>query len=459
MKKQNILIIGAGLCGSALALRLAQRGHQVQLIEKRPDLRKANIAAGRSINLALSDRGITVMKLTGLEEKIKKLCIPMYGRMIHEADGHSFLSRYSGLQNEYINSISRSGLNALLLDEAEKQKNVEISFNLGCTAVDLENAKATFEDPKTHKTCTKSADLIIGTDGAGSVVRQSLLFKKELLFNFSQKFLQHGYKELHIPAGNNGEFQLEKNALHIWPRGKNMIIALPNLDGSFTVTLFMSFKEGKDSFQNLDCVEKVRQYFKDNYPKAYKLMPNLEELFFENPTSPLGMVKCSPWHYKGKTLIMGDAAHAMVPFYGQGMNASFEDITVLDQVLDEEHPHWESVFETYEKRRKKDADAIVDLSLDNFHEMKEDTASPLFQKKRKLETAFEMEHPTAYSAKYRLVAFQEDIGYQEAMLRGRAQDKALLKLLAEGTITEELTALEEKIKLVKKTSEEILKQG
>lgn len=455
---QNILIIGAGLCGSLLALRMAQRGHRVQLIEKRPDLRRTKLAAGRSINLAFSNRGAKAMRLAGIEEQVKSICIPMHGRMIHEKNGHTFLSPYSGLADEYINSISRPGLNALLLDEAEKMPNVAITFNLDCVDVDLENATARFKKFNTDEVVEKSGDIIIGTDGAGSVVRKTMFLKRDFLFNFTQNFLQHGYKELYIPAGESGAFLLEKNALHIWPRGENMIIALPNPDGSFTVTLFMSFKTAQHNFENLNTVEKVTAYFEEYYPDALAVMPNLDKLFFENPTSPLGLIKCSPWHYAGKTLLMGDSAHAIVPFYGQGMNASFEDITVFDEILDDNLESWEAVFEAYEKRRKIDTDAISELSLDNFHEMKEATASPLFQRKRKLETAFEKEHPELYSGKYRLVTFQEQIGYHEAMKRGRAQDKALLKLLAEGEISDELTDLTDKIALVKTTSEQLLKK-
>lgn len=452
---QNILIIGAGLCGSLLALRLAQRGFKIKLVEKRPDLRKTDIAAGRSINLAISDRGIKAMTLVGLEKKLEKLCIPMNGRMIHNEEGQTFLSPYSGKKEEYINSISRTDLNALLLNEAEKMPNVEIEFNLDCKNVDFENTKVIFQDFNTKKSVEKSADVIIGTDGAGSAVRENMEKDKSLKFDLWQDFLQHGYKELSIPAAADGGYQIYKNALHIWPRGKNMLIALPNLDGSYTVTLFMSYKDGEDSLENLDSVEKVEAYFKKYYPDALKLMPDLGKDFFENPTGPLGTVKCSPWYFKGKTLLMGDSAHAIVPFYGQGMNASFEDVTVFDEILDENQDSWETVFSTYESKRKIDTDAIADLAIDNFHEMKEATASPLFQKKRKLETAFEQTYPEQYSSKYRLVTFQEEIRYSEAMKKGRAQDKAMLKLIADGKITDEQT-LEEKLDLVKKTTDRFL---
>jgi len=340
-QKEHILIIGAGLCGSLLALRLAQRGYQVELMEKRPDLRSTDISAGRSINLAFSNRGIKAIKLVGLEEKAMKLCIPMNGRMIHDKEGNTFLSPYSGLEKEYINSISRTDLNALLLDEAEKMPNVSITFNQECLKVNLEEPSAEFQDYQTKEKQTRKADLVIGTDGAGSILRKSMMEDHSFLFSYSQEYLQHGYKELSIDADKNEGFQIYKNALHIWPRGENMVIALPNLDGSFTVTLFMSYDEGKDNFKSLDSVEKVEAYFRENYPDALKVMPNVGKEFFENPTGPLGTVKCSPWHSHGKTLLMGDAAHAIVPFYGQGMNASFEDVVVFDELLEKHTGNWQ----------------------------------------------------------------------------------------------------------------------
>jgi len=435
---QNILIIGAGLCGSLLALRMAQRGYNVTVYEMRPDMRKTDISAGRSINLAFSDRGNKGMKLVGLQDKVKSLCIPMNGRMLHDKDGNIFLSNYSGRDYEYINSISRGGLNALLLDEAEKHPNVNIHFNKKCTSVDFENTTAHFQDYHTSSNFIEDADCIIATDGAGSALRKSYFLEKKFLFSFSQQWLSHGYKELSILPTENGDYKTYKNALHIWPRGDFMLIALPNLDGSFTVTLFLSYDDGKYNFNNLTTPEIVTEFFQKEFPDALELMPHLKEEFFENPTAPLGTVKCSPWHYKGNTLLMGDSAHAIVPFYGQGMNASFEDVVVFDAVLDEFENHgWEKVFSEYESARKKDTDAIADLAIDNFHEMKDHVANPVFQDKRKIEMALEKEFPQTYASKYSLVTFNEHIGYREAMLRGRAQDKAILNLLSDGAITVE----------------------
>lgn len=434
-KQQNVLIIGAGLCGSLLALRLAQRGYNVTVFEKRPDLRKVNISAGRSINLAFSNRGNKAIKLVGLEEKVKQLCIPMHGRMIHDAQGNTFQSNYSGRAHEYINSISRGDLNALLLNEAEKHKNVSIHFNKKCVSVNFENTTALFKDYKTKAEFIEDADVIIGTDGAGSVLRKSYYLGKKFLFSFSQDYLTHGYKELSILPKANGNYKLHKNALHIWPRGSFMLIALPNLDGSFTVTLFLSYSEGTYNFNNLNTDEKVLQFFKKQFPDALAQMPNLLDDFNNNPTAALGTIKCSPWHYKGNTLLMGDAAHAIVPFYGQGMNASFEDVVVFDTILNKNLGNWEATFEAYEKARKKDTDAIADLAIDNFYEMRDHVANPIFKDKRKIEMALEESFPKAYASKYSLVTFNDTIGYNEAMKKGRAQDKAILNLLSNKAIS------------------------
>lgn len=446
--RQNVVIIGAGLCGSLLALRMAQRGYNVTVYEMRPDMRKTDIAAGRSINLAFSDRGNKGMKLVGLEDKVKTLCIPMNGRMLHDKDGQTFLSNYSGRDYEFINSISRGGLNALLLDEAEKHDNVTIYFHIKCHSVDFEQTTARFENLKTQEVFVEDADVIIATDGAGSALRKSYFLERKFLFSFSQNWLTHGYKELTILPADDGGYKTYKNALHIWPRGDFMLIALPNLDGSFTVTLFLAYEGGTYNFNNLTSPERVEHFFKEEFSDALAIMPNLVEDFFNNPTAPLGTVKCSPWHYKGNTLLMGDSAHAIVPFYGQGMNASFEDVVEFDAVLDEFEGDWEKVFSEFEKARKKDTDAIADLAIDNFHEMKDHVANPLFQEKRKIEMALEHTFPNEYASKYSLVTFNETIGYRDAMLRGRAQDKAILNLLADNKITASTETSRENLRAV-----------
>ena len=301
----------------------------------------------------------------------------------------------------------------------------------------------------------EDADVIFATDGAGSAMRKSYYLSRKFLFSFSQDYLTHGYKELSILPTETGDYKTYKNALHIWPRGSFMLIALPNLDGSFTVTLFLSYDEGEYNFNNLTTPELVAEFFKKEFPDTLELMPNLADDFFENPTAALGTVKCSPWHYKGNTLLMGDAAHAIVPFYGQGMNASFEDVVEFDAFLEEHQGNWEDTFKAYEKGRKKDTDAIADLAIDNFHEMKNHIANPKFQEKRKIEMALEKEFPNTYSSKYSLVTFNENIGYREAMLRGRAQDKAILNLLSEGKIKAE-GDLKQILDKVKQETEAIL---
>ena len=454
--KQHILIIGAGLCGSLLALRMAQRGYKITLVEKRPDLRAVHQDAGRSINLALSDRGLKGMRLVGLEDRVRELCIPMNGRMLHDKESNTLFSPYSGRENEYINSISRTDLNILLLNAADEYDTLQVLFNQSCTQVDLKNATATFQDYKTKKEQTIIADIILGTDGAGSAVRKSMYMSRDFLFSFSQDYLGHGYKELTFPPAEGGGYRTDKNALHIWPRGRDMIIALPNLDGSFTVTLFIDYEDAPDSFASLNSPEAITEYFTRQFPDAVPMMPELVKEYEDNPVGPLGTIKCHPWNAFGKVCLLGDACHSIVPFYGQGMNASFEDVVVFDEILHiYESQGWETVFKEFEKKRKPDTDAIADLAVDNFHEMKEHTAHPMFQEKRKLETAFEKEFPKEYYSKYSLVTFNEHIGYREAMIRGRAQNKAILNLMDDGMLPDSLS-LKAKLKIVQEATAAII---
>ena len=463
MKKEDkVLIIGAGLCGSLLALRMAQRGYKVEVYESRPDLRKVDISAGRSINLALSDRGLKALRLCGMEEKAREICIPMYGRLMHDTKGNTFASNYSGREGEYINSISRGDLNAILLDAAEEHENVTIYFNSGCKKVDIENNIAHFKSYETNEKYIVKADVIFGTDGAGSSLRKSYVSERKFLFSYSQNYLNHGYKELEIPADKNGNHQISKDHLHIWPRGDFMLIALPNMDGSFTVTLFLSYDEGEYNFNNLTTEEKITAFFEQEFPDALALIPNIKEEFANNPTGPLGTIKCSPWFYQNKTLLMGDSAHAIVPFYGQGMNASFEDVFVFDEILNQDLGDWNAVFKAYQKARKHDTDAIADLAIDNFYEMRDHVANPLFKEKRKIEMDLEKHFPSQYSSKYSLVTFNENIGYNEAMQRGRAQDKALLNLIADDKVHTNLEMTKDELavilKKVEQQTKEILKE-
>ncbi len=423
----KIVIVGAGLAGTLLGIRLAQRNHEVYIFERRPDLRKVTQDAGRSINLALSDRGLKALRMIGLEEKVREYVIPMYGRMIHRSGREPELFRYSGRKQDWINSVSRPGLNALLLEKAESYPNISINFNCSCLEADPESGKVRFYDRIAEEEFDMEASVIFGADGAGSAVRQSIFkYSNKYRFNFSQQFLSAGYKELEIPAGSNKTHRIEKNALHIWPRGKFMLIALPNLDGSFTVTLFLPF-EGAQSFSKLDSDAAIQSFFSTNFPDAFAHMPNLIQDFHDNPTSALGTIKCYPWQVNSTILLIGDAAHAIVPFYGQGMNCAFEDSVIMDKYLDQYGNDWRRVLDGYQSERRQDTDAIADLAVDNFYEMGAHTADPVFNRKRKIELTLEQIFPEYYS-KYSLVTFREDLPYHEAMQLGRKQDAVLMDI-------------------------------
>ncbi|GMN09314.1 NAD(P)/FAD-dependent oxidoreductase [Croceitalea sp. MTPC9] len=455
-RKEKILIVGAGLCGSLLAIRMAQRGYEVEVHERLPDMRKIPLAGGRSINLALSDRGLKAIKSAGFKEEILEECIGMEGRMIHGIDGEERFSKYSGREGEKINSVSRTGLNITLLDKADEFDNVTIHFNSKCVNIDLDNATGSFINFKGKKIQVK-ATIVLGTDGAGSVVRKSMMSRTpELLFNYSQNFLRSGYKELEIPATDTGGYRLDKNALHIWPRGKFMMIALPNLDGSFTVTMFHPY-EGESGFNTLNTEEKVLGFFKKYYPDSLKHFPNLTEEYFNNPVGMLGTIKCYPWQAFGKTLIMGDAAHAIVPFYGQGMNASFEDVRIFDEMVEKHNGNWEALFKEFQEERVNNTNAIADLAVDNFYEMQDKVADEVFIRKRKIEMQLEQTYPDYYS-KYSLVTFQENLSYREAMIRGRKQDELLLKICSDSDWEKiSLDSIYQKLKKVNYS--DILKYG
>ena len=427
LKKEKIIVIGAGLSGPLLAILLAKRGYDVSMYERRPDMRLSQIPAGRSINLALSNRGILPLKKIGMDDVVLKETIAMHGRMIHDVKGNTNLQPYSGRQGEYIYSVSRGGLNMRLMDEAERN-NIPIYFNRRCTHADLDSGEVTFLEETTGKETRDKADVVIGTDGAGSAVRSAMLKQSSRFrFNFSQEYLEHGYKELRIPPGRAEElFRIEKHALHIWPRGGFMLIALPNFDGSFTVTLFHYYK-GEFGFDALNSAEKIMQFFTEEFPDSIPHMPELTKDFMENPTGTLATVKCYPWQANHKFLLLGDAAHAIVPFYGQGMNCSFEDCLILDTVLEEHSGDWSKTMEDYQKRRKPDTDAIADLAIENFYEMRDHVANATFVKKRKLEMKLEQTYPDYYS-KYALVTFREDLPYAVAKKRGTKQNEILLEL-------------------------------
>jgi len=426
--KKKIIIVGAGLCGSLLAVRMAQRGFQVRLYEKRPDMRKGEKDAGRSINLALSSRGLLALERVGIKDKVLSECIPMKGRMIHPLGEKPFLSPYSGRRSDYINSVSRSGLNIVLLEEADQHDHVQIIFNTKVSNVDLKKASVEFEDRDGNKG-SDQGEVVIGTDGAGSAIRKAMLAQTtNLLFNYSQDFLRHGYKELSILPDENQAWKIHKEALHIWPRGHFMIIALPNLDGSFTLTMFHPYGS-EIGFDALDTKEKVKAFFENFFPSLLPYIPHYLEEYFENPVGTLGTIKCYPWQAYGKSLIMGDASHAIVPFYGQGMNASFEDVRVFDDLFEKHGDNWEALFNAFQNDRTDDTNAIADLAIDNFYEMRDKVDDVPFMRKRKIEMQLEQQFPDYYS-KYSLVTFQPNLPYAKAKEKGRKQDDLLLKLCA-----------------------------
>ncbi len=421
----KLTIVGAGLVGSLLSIYLAKRGHSVSIYERRPDMRKNRISAGRSINLALSDRGWRGLEGVGIADEIRKVAIPMSGRMIHSTDGKLTYQAY-GKEGQAINSVSRGGLNCVLMDLAEKH-GVKIHFNQRCTNVDLKKAAITFHNDETNETNTANADRIFATDGAFSAVRLQMQTTTDR-FEYSQHYLEHGYKELTIPAAENGDFAMDPNALHIWPRGTYMLIALPNLDKSFTCTLFFPF-EGEYSFASLDTEKKMMEFFNAHFSDAVALMPTLAHDYFNNPSSSLVTVKCFPWSVSDKVLLLGDAAHAIVPFYGQGMNCGFEDCVVLDQLMDQYGDDWKTVFTEFEQTRKPDGDAIGDLAISNFVEMRDKVGQAEFLLQKKIEAQFNAKHPDKWIPLYTMVTYSPDIRYSEAMHEGQRQERIMQRVM------------------------------
>lgn len=424
-KSEKVVIVGAGLCGSLLGCYLVNRGFSVEIFEKRADLRKADAERGRSINLALSARGIRALDKAGIGRAVKNISIPMYGRAIHMPDRNVGIYPYSGRPGEYINSISRSQLNEVLLDKFEAIGGQHLHFRKSCSGVDFINKTVNFHDNVTDGMISVGYDYLFGTDGAASKVRQELFSIPYFSHSFQQEFLDYGYKELILPAGQNGDFLIEKNALHIWPRGHFMMIALPNLDGSFTVTLFLPLF-GKDSFDEIDAGLGIAEYFKKYFGDLYPMFPDLEDQYLSNPIGKLGTIKCYPWTDGNSAFILGDAAHAIVPFYGQGMNAAFEDVRILDDKLELTGGIGPDFYKLLQESRKRNTDAIADLAIDNFYEMRDKTGDSVFQAKRGLETRLEKNFPEYYS-KYSMVTFRDDLPYLDAMNQGRKQDEWLMK--------------------------------
>jgi kynurenine 3-monooxygenase len=418
MPMTKFVLIGSGLAGGLLAAYLGRRGYEVDLYERRADPREGNIVGGRSINLAISTRGIHALEQIGMAKEVLQHAIPMRGRMIHDKSGTLHLAPYDVDPKKCINSIGRAALNTTVIEAAQRYPNVRVYFNHKCTDVDLNEAIAHLETE--NRQVTARGDAVIGVDGAFSAVRKSM--QRDIgNFQCDESYLAHGYKELTIPPGPNGSWQMEKNALHIWPRKSFMMIALPNPDGSFTCTLFWEF-EGSRSFATTKTDEDVRLFFDEEFPDAVPLMPTLLEDFKTNPTGSLVTIRCAPWFYRDKVCLVGDAAHAVVPFYGQGMNAAFEDCVVLSECLEKFSDNRERAFTEYFERRKENADALANLAIGNFIEMRDKTASKTFRAKKKLDHLLEAALPGLYLPLYTMVTFTR-IPYAQAAQRARRQDR------------------------------------
>jgi kynurenine 3-monooxygenase len=450
-KTENITLIGAGLNGALLGISLVKRGYRVDIYERRPDMRRIRMSAGRSINLAVSTRGIHALTEAGVWDGLREIIIPMKGRMMHSISGELTFQRYGRTDAEVNNSISRAELNIALMNAAEAQ-GVNIHFQKRCVGFDLKSGTAQLRDETSGKESVVQPGVVIGCDGSASAIRGEML--KLNRFNFSQQYLDYGYKELTIPAGADGIHLLDKHALHIWPRGNYMLIALPNTDGTFACILFLPF-EGLESFAGLVTPSDAARFFAERFPDAARLMPQLTENYFANPVGSMVTVKCLPWHFGDKVLLLGDAAHAIVPFFGQGLNSGFEDCSVLLHLIDRIGPDWRSVFEEFEIARKVNTDAIADMANENFVEMRDRVADPKFLFRKKVELALEAKFPRVFVPKYAMVTFHR-VPYSVALLRGAVQDGILNRLcasiervedldwaLAESLILRELAPLEQ----------------
>jgi kynurenine 3-monooxygenase len=420
---RNVSLIGAGLNGPLLALGLVRRGFCVEIYERRPDMRRVPIRRGRSINLALSTRGIHALSEAGLWNDLRKVAIPMKGRMMHSITSDLTFQPYGKNEAEVIHSISRAELNIVLMSAAEAH-GVQIHFQQRCIGIDPKTRALQVRNEQTNQDRTLDSPVVLACDGSTSAIRGEIL--KLSRFNFSQQYLDYGYKELTIPAGANERCVLETNALHIWPRGNYMLIALPNVDGTFACILFLPF-EGPDSFAQLITPAAVVEFFQSRFPDAIPLMPDLADNFFANPTGAMVTIKCSPWHLDGRILLLGDAAHAIVPFFGQGINCGFEDCTAFLALLDRYGADWDRVFREFEEARKINTDAIADLAVENFVEMRDRVADPRFLLRKKVELALEAKYPQRFVPKYAMVTFHR-IPYATALKRGQVQDLMLTEL-------------------------------
>lgn len=425
-------IVGSGLVGSLWAIYLAKAGYNVTVFERRPDMRKSKISAGKSINLATSYRGWKALKEVGIDDAIKEIAIPMYGRTLHDQVGCETFQPY-GIHGQAIYSVSRGEINCKLMDIAEAQGAVKIVFDTDCVGADLQSGIVRLKNNISGETFELKSDLVFGTDGAFSALRYNAMQKLDR-FSYSQNYIPDGYREILLPANKDGSFKLEKNSLHIWPRGRFMLIALPNFDGSFTCTLFMPFEGHEHCFNNLTSKEKVQNFFKEVFPDFYEKMPEVADSWEDHPLSSLAIIRCFPWTH-GNAALMGDAAHATVPFFGQGMNAGFEDCSVMNALMIQHNHDWPTIFKEYETIRKPNGDAVQDLSLLNYVVMRDKVSDAKYQLQQKIERRIAELYPGEYFPMYSMVSFS-DIEYHVALQKGQEQDALILRLIEEKNITE-----------------------
>jgi len=427
---KSATIVGAGLVGSLWAVYLAKAGYKVKIFEKRPDIRKIKLSAGKSINLALSARGWKAFETVGVADEIKEIAIPMYGRTMHDLEGNLTYQPY-GKDGQAIYSVSRGGINAKMMDIAEQKGNADIEFNKECIHVDLDNGIVYLQDTITNEKTEFKSDVIFGADGANSNVR-TFGFEKTPNYQIEKRPIEDGYREILLPANKDGSYKLDVNTLHIWPRGRFMLIGLPNEDGSYTCTLFMPHANDKNSFENLKTKAQIKDFFQTTFPDFYALMPEIAQSWGNHPLSKLGIIRCYPWAV-GKTALMGDAAHATVPFYGQGMNSGFEDCTAMWELMEEHGDDWTAIFNDYQVSRKPNGDAVQDLSLDNYYVMRDFVGDPEFLLQKKFERRISELYPDKYMPLYSQVSFSH-IPYAVAHKKGKEQDKYIKGLMQEHDI-------------------------
>ncbi len=424
-------IIGAGLVGSLWAVYLKKAGYTVDIYERRSDMRLVTLSAGRSINLAMSFRGWKALDDIGIGDQIREIAIPMHGRTLHGLDGKTTYQPY-GNDGQAIYSVSRASINCKLMDIAEEADNINIHFNEECIQMDAKSGKATFRNTTTGALTTTDSNLVFATDGTYSAARYHGMQKLDK-FDYSQKYIADGYKEVLLPANPDGTYKLEKETLHIWPRGRFMMIALPNFDGSYTCTLFMPFDDHEYCFNNLTSKEKVSTFFAELFPDFYQMMPDVADTWEDYPLSSLAIIRCYPWTH-GKMALMGDAAHATVPFYGQGMNCGFEDCSVLWELMQNYQGDWTQIFDEYQKKRKPNGDAMQDLSMQNYIVMRDKVNDPNFLLLQKIERRVNYLYPEVYFPLYSMVSFS-NIEYQTALNKGIEQEKMISKLIEDNHIT------------------------